>query len=416
VNTPGAAFQSRDFRLFQAARFATMCGLEMLNVGVGWQVYAITGRALDLGFVGLAQFLPVFGLTLVGGHVADRFDRRRILIACNVTITSAALLLYFISRRGVPQVAPIYAVLTVLGVARAFSGPAGQALMPHLVPLTQIGNAVAWGSTVFKIANVVGPTAGGLIYAWRGASAVYGAAAGALLGATASLLSMRIRLGRMEQAGLSWATVLAGVRYVWQQPIILGSISLDLFAVLLGGADALLPIFARDILHVGPWGLGLLRAAPSLGAAATAIWLAWHPIGRRAGSIMLTSVAIFGVATVVFGRSENFALTMAALAVIGASDMVSVFVRMTLVPLFTPPEMRGRVSAVNMVFIGASNEFGEFESGLTAQWFGAARAAVLGGLGTLLVVGAWIGLFPSLRGLDRLEAPAAREVGNPPAA
>ncbi len=383
-----------------------MVGLEMLNVGVGWQVYAITGRALDLGFVGLAQFLPVFGLTLVGGHVADRFDRRRILIACNLTIMIASALLFALSHYGMRDVKPIYGVLVLLGVARAFSGPAGQALMPHLVPVENLGNAVAWGSTIFKIANVVGPTAGGLIYAASGADTVYAGATIAILGAAVSLTAMKIRLGRMEKAELSWATVLAGVSFVWAQPIILGCISLDLFAVLLGGADALLPMFARDILHVGPWGLGILRSAPAIGAAVTAVWLAYHPVVRQAGLVMLTAVVGFGASTILFGYSRNFELSIIALILIGASDMVSVFIRMTLVPLFTPDEMRGRVSAVNMVFIGASNEFGEFESGLTAQWLGAARAVIVGGVGTLLVAAAWIGLFPSLRGLDKLEAPS----------
>jgi len=375
----------------------------MLNVAVGWQVYAITGRALDLGFVGLAQFVPVAGLTLVAGHVADRFDRRAVLLACNSALVIAAGILYVLSRRPIGDANGIYAVLVLLGTSRAFSGPAGQALMPHLVPAEHLGNAVAWGSTVFKIANVIGPAIGGLLYAWRCAATVYMVAGVELFVALLLIGDMRIRLGRMEQSALSWKTVLAGVRYVWRQRIILGCITLDLFAVLLGGAEALLPIFARDILLVGPWGLGLLRSASAVGAALTAIWLAYHPVARRAGATMMACVAIFGAATIVFGVSRNFLLTLAALAVIGASDMVSVFVRMTIIPLATPPEMRGRVSAVNMVFIGASNELGEFESGVTAQWLGAVRAVVFGGAGTLAVVAASIGLFPSLRRLDRLE-------------
>jgi MFS family permease len=403
VHSPGAALHYRDFRLFQAARFSIILGLEMLNVAVGWQVYAISGRALDLGLVGLAQFVPVMSLTLVAGHVADRFDRRRVVMACTLALVLAAALLFQFAQKGSGQLTAIYAVLVLIGTARAFSGPASQALMPHLVPAEHLGNAVAWASSTFKIANVIGPAVGGLLYAWRGASTVYVVSAVELVIALGLIGEMQIRLGRMEKSALSWSTVLAGVRYVWEQRIILGCISLDLFAVLLGGAEALLPIFARDILHVGPWGLGLLRSASALGAAVTAVWLAYHPVARRAGPIMLACVAIFGVATIGFGLSKSFPLTLLALAVIGASDMVSVFVRMTLVPLITPPEMRGRVSAVNLIFIGASNEFGEFESGLTAQWLGAVRAVVLGGLGTLFVVSAWTALFPSLRNLDRLE-------------
>jgi MFS family permease len=403
VHSPGAALQYRDFRLFQAARFVVILGIEMLNVAVGWQVYAISGRPLDLGYVGLAQFVPVASLTLVAGHVADRFDRRRIVMACTGAYAISAALLFALSYYGNRELPLIYGVLILVGTARAFSGPASQALMPHLVPPEHLGNAVAWASSAFKIANVAGPALGGALYAWRGPQTVYLASAAALACALTLMVEMNIRLGRMEKSDLSWATVLAGVRYVWQQKMILGCISLDLFAVLLGGAEALLPIFARDILHVGPWGLGLLRSASALGAAATAIWLAYHPVSRRSGPIMMACVAIFGMATILFGVSRNFALTLFALALIGASDMVSVFVRMTLVPLITPPEMRGRVSAVNLIFIGASNELGEFESGLTAQWFGAVRAVIYGGIGTLAVVGAWCGLFPDLLKLDRLE-------------
>jgi MFS family permease len=405
VHAPFGALRYREFQLFQAQRIAAIIGLEMLNVGVGWQVYAITGRALDLGFVGLAQFVPAFGLTLVGGATADRFDRRAILFACLVAATVAAGLLFTFAAHDVRDVRLIYGALALIGAARAFSGPAGQALMPHLVPEEHLGNAVAWGSTAFKVANVIGPAIGGVVYAAFGAASVYASSGAALLVAAFFVAAMRTRLGRMEQSPLSWATVLAGVRYVWRHRIILGSISMDLFAVLLGGAEALLPIFARDLLHVGPWGLGLLRSAPAVGAAAVAVWLAYHPVKRHAGAIMLAFVALFGVATIVFGVSRDFGVSLAALAVIGGADMVSVFVRMTLVPLFTPPAMRGRVSAVNMVFIGASNELGEFESGLTAEWLGAVRAAVLGGIGTLLVVAAWTTLFPSLRKLDKLEAP-----------
>ena len=398
MSSPGAAFESPDFRFFVAARFTAILAIEAVNVAVGWQVYALTGRALDLGLVGLAQFLPIAGLTLVAGHVADRFDRRMILLLCFLTYAACAVML---SRSA--DVRFIYLVLVLIGAVRAFSGPASQALMPHLVPPEHLGNAVAWGSSAYKVANVAGPAVGGLAYALVGPRGVYLGAAALFVAACALMSAVRIRLGRMEHAALSWKTVLAGVEYVWRHKLVLGSISLDLFAVLLGGAEALLPIFARDLLHVGPWGLGLLRSASAIGAAITAITLAYRPIKERLGHVLFVSVAIFGLATIAFGVSRNFIVTMFALSIVGASDMVSVYIRMTLVPLVTPPEMRGRVSAVNLIFIGASNELGEFESGVTAQWLGAVRAAVAGGVGTLVVVGAWLGLFPALRNFDRFQ-------------
>ncbi len=402
-----AALGYRDFRLFQGARVSAIVSMEMLNVGVGWQLYATTGHALSLGLVGLAQFAPVFLLSLAAGHVADRFDRRLILRTCYMTLAVAALLLFYLAKTSDKRTLPIYAVLVLVGMARSFNGPAGQALLPHLVATEHIGNAVAWGSSSFKVANIVGPTVGGFLYAWRGPSAVYATAAIGFLCASLFVHTMQIRLGRMEPRNTSLRSVLAGVEYVWRTRIVLGSITIDLFAVLLGGAVALLPIFARDLLHIGPWGLGLLRAAPAFGAAVTAIYLAYHPIERRAGATMFVAVAIFGVATISFGLSHSFALTLISLAIIGASDMVSVFVRMTLLPLVTPPSMRGRVSAVNLVFIGASNELGDFESGVAAEWLGVVPAVIAGGVGTLLVVVFGVFLFPRLARLDRLDAHSA---------
>jgi MFS family permease len=380
-----------------------MLGVQMQSVAVGWQIYAATGRPLDLAWVGLAQFLPAAGLSLVTGHVADRFDRRRILISCQAALAALALALFVTTRAGT-GIGPIYAVLVGVGVARAFIGPATQSMLPTLVPVEHFGNAVAWSASFFQVATVVGPMLGGIIYAIAGGpGAVYAMSSACLVAALMLVASMNKARARAPRAATTRASVLAGVRYVRGNPIVLGAISLDLFAVLLGGATALLPVYARDILKLGPWALGALRSAPAAGAAVIAITLARWPIQRRAGSKMLVCVAIFGAATIVFGLSRSFALSLAALVVTGAADMVSVFVRSTLVQLATPEAMRGRVSAVNMVFIGASNELGEFESGLMAQWLGTVPSVVVGGIGTLAVVALWAWRFPKLAGVDRIE-------------
>lgn len=397
-----AAFRSRDFRLYQAARLCSVLGLEAQNVAVGWQIYALTGRALDLGLVGLAQFLPSLGFSLITGHAADRFDRRAILLACYALQIVCSALLFF-QAHAQPNTWAIYGVLLLVGTARAFSAPTAQAFMPDLVPAEDFSSAVAWSSSVFQVATILGPAVGGAIYAWsKGAADVYLSAAILLVLTFGLLAAVKVRTGRMEKRDMSWTTVVAGIHYVFQQKVVLGSISLDLFAVLLGGAVALLPIYARDILHTGPTGLGLLRSAPAIGAAATAVWLAVRPISRRTGPVMLACVFLFGVATIGFGLSRTMWLSLLMLILVGAADMVSVWVRGTLVQMATPPEMRGRVSAVNMLFIGTTNEFGEFESGLTAQWFGAKLAVVLGGLGTCLVVAFFTWRFPQLRAVDRL--------------
>lgn len=399
-----AALQSRDFRNFVAARFAFAIGIQMQAVAIGWHVYALTGRALDLGFVGLAQFLPSIGLALVTGHVSDRFDRRRVMLICYASLACCATALAIVSGRPDVKVSWLYAILVMVGVFRAFAGPASQSLVPHLVPTEHFTNAVTWNSSLMQMATIVGPALGGIVYGWgNGPRHVYVAAAVLMFIASGVLATVRARTGRMEKKAASWSLLVAGIRYVWEQKIVLGSISLDLFAVLLGGATALLPIYARDILHTGPLGLGLLRSAPAVGAASMAFMLAHRPLTRRAGVTMLICVGLFGVATIVFGLSHNLTLSLAALVVLGASDMVSVVVRLSLVQLATPPPMRGRVSAVNMVFINASNELGEFESGITAAWFGAVASVVLGGVGTLLVVLLWAWLFPQLRRIDRVE-------------
>ncbi len=391
------------FRRLLVARFASVTASQMLSVAVGWQVYALTGRPLDLGFVGLAQFLPAAGLSVLGGHVADRFDRRRVVQACHASVALISLALLFEVETGRASLPLVYATLALYGATRAFMGPSGQALVPSVVGEGQLGPAVAWTSTVFELATICGPMLGGALYAWtNGARAVFAVCASLSLVAFVLVGGIHVAPTRRATGGVTAASLLAGVRYVLHRRIILGSISLDLFAVLLGGAVALLPAIARDVLGVGPTGLGMLRAAPAVGAGLMAAWLSVRPLGRHAGAKMLAGVAVFGVATIVFGLSRSLPLSLLALAVLGAADMVSVVVRLTLVQLATPPEMRGRVSAVNMVFVGASNELGEFESGFTAALLGVVPAVALGGVGTLLVVALFWFWFPELRRVDQL--------------
>jgi MFS family permease len=412
---PGtAAFRSRDFRLYQMARALVIIGAEAQSLAVAWQVYQITHRALDLGYTGLALFLPGLLFILPSGHVADRYDRRLVVLVCYGLQVLCTAALFWFSWRGMRSVWPIYGVLALIGSGRSFSGPASSALVPHLVPKEHFVNAVTWGSTIFQIANIAGPAIGGIIFTLPlrnggggglgGASAVYLFTLVTLLGYLALVSRISVRPGRMEKRATSIDVVLAGFHYVWRRKILLGSISLDLFAVLLGGSVALLPIFAQDILHAGPRGLGILRAAPALGALTISISLAFRPIRRHAGRKMFLCVALFGVGTIAFGLSKSIPFSVLALMLVGASDMISVVIRSSLLQLATPPEMRGRVSAVNSLFLGASNELGEFESGLTAQWWGAVRAVVIGGIGSLVVTGLWSVFFPSLRRADTLTA------------
>jgi MFS family permease len=398
-----AAFRYVDFVLYQIERFSVVAALEMQSVAVGWQVYEITRRPLDLGYVGLAQFLPNVFLFLLAGHVADRFSRKNLLLICNLGFVVCSALLIEITRIGPHNVRPIYAVLVLLGIARAFNSPAGRSLLPALVPIEVFPNAVAWNSTTYQTAAILGPAIGGLLYAlFRGPSGVYATSVAACVVATVALARIHIRPSDRAKEEVGLRTVLAGLHYIWTHKIILGSISLDLFAVLLGGAVALLPVYAREILHTGPWGLGLLRAAPGVGAALMAILLAYQPLRRRVGKIMLFCVTSFGVFTIVFGISHSLVLSLISLMLVGASDMVSVVVRGTLVQIATPDSVRGRVNAVDMIFIGASNELGEFESGVTAHWFGTVAAVILGGVGTVVVVALWAWMFPELREADRL--------------
>ncbi|MDQ2834209.1 MAG: MFS transporter [Acidobacteriota bacterium] len=417
-----SAFKSRDFRLYQAARLMVILGAEAQSVAVAWQVYALTHSALDLGYTGLALFLPGLFVMLAAGHAADRYDRRKIILLCyglQACCTAALLWLSMHAealQRG--RIWPIYAVLIGIGLGRAFSGPAASAMLPSLVPKEDFVNAVTWGATVYQIANMSGPAVGGILFTlplagalamWNGAPVVYVFTLVMLLGFIVLVGMIRTRMERSEKKAFSVKTMLAGLEYVWRSKLLLGSISLDLFAVLLGGATALLPIFATDILHAGPRGLGLLRAMPSVGALAVSLTMILRPIKRRAGLTMLVCVGIFGAATVVFGLSKSIWLSSVALVIVGASDMVSVVVRSSVLQLATPPEMRGRVSAVNWLFIGASNEFGEFESGLTAHWWGAVRAVVLGGVASMAVTASASGLFPQLRRADRLTSESLME-------
>lgn len=401
-------FAHREFRLAMVAKLLSVIGGQMQAVAIGWQVYEITRRPLDLGLVGLAQFVPAASLSLVAGHVADRYDRKRILLVFHAGMAVSGIALFALARVGHPKVAAIWLVGALLGVLRTFAGPANQALLPQLVPADLFPHAVGWSSSIWQIAAIGGPFLGGVFYAAggddyaRAAQLVYAAAAVFSVLAFFAIAAMNITPAKKEKKSVDWETLWAGVHYVWRKKLVLGSISLDLFAVLFGGAVALLPIYARDILHVGPTGLGALRSAPAAGAACTALYLAQRPLGRNLGKLMFVSVAIFGVATIVFGLSKSFVVSLAALFVVGASDMVSVVIRQLVVQLSTPDEMRGRVSAVNLVFVGASNELGEFESGLTAAWLGVMPAVVVGGIGTLAVVGLWTLLFPGLRRLDRV--------------
>ena len=399
------AFTYPNFVSYILARFFIVLALEMQSVAVGWQVYDITHRPIDLGYVGLAQFLPGFALFLFGGHAADLFDRRKLLSWCYAGFGLCSGFLLAISWRAPRSVHLIYVVLVVLGVIRSFNWPASRALLPQLVPEEHFPNAVAWNASTFQVATIAGPALGGIAYAaFRGPEAVYTGSIIASVVAIFMTLRIHPRPQMVSKEPVSLKTVLAGFRYIWEKKVILGSISLDMFAVLLGGAVALLPVYAREILHTGPWGLGLLRSAPGVGAAVMAMVVAYRPIRRRAGITMLICVAGFGVFTIVFGVSRSLVLSLVALFLVGASDMVSVIVRATLVQIATPDEMRGRVNAIDMLFIGVSNELGEFESGLTAQWFGTVPAVVLGGVGTLLVIATWTVLFPELRKADQLSA------------
>ncbi len=398
---PGrAVLACRDFRVFIAARFLSALAIQVQNVAVGWLVYDLTRSPWALGLVGLAEFLPAITLALVTGHTADRYPRRRILMACAavIALVSAGLLALAVMR--LPALWPVYALLVVFGAARAFANPASQALLPNLVPPEHLASAIAWNATSWQTATIAGPAVGGLLY-YLGPGAAFGTAALAFVACIGLFATIAPR-PQAPGAPATRATLLAGIRFIRSRPAILGAISLDLFAVLLGGATALLPVYARDILAVGPGGLGLLRSMPAVGALAMALWLAAHPLVRASGRRMFQAVTVFGLATIAFGLSTNLVLSCVLLVLLGAADMVSVYVRQTLVQWDTPDAMRGRVAAVNSVFIGASNELGQFESGAVAALIGTVPAVVVGGIGTLGVVLVWRRWFPELASRDRL--------------
>ncbi len=418
-----AAFGHPAFVLFQVARFLIVAATEMQAVAVGWQVYEITKRPLDLGLVGLVQFLPGILLFPVSGHASDRYERRNVLSVCYAGYGVCFALLLMLAHRKIHAITAIYVVLVLLGVVRSFNSTASRSILPQLVPEKDFPNAVAWNATTFQAATILGPSFGGIVYAIaNGPSAVY---AIAMLIALIALVStfrihpqFKVRPRQITSPrSMTFKNVFAGLHFIWERKLILGAISLDLFAVLLGGAVALLPVYAREILHTGPWGLGLMRTAPGVGASLMAVLLAHRPLRGRSGPTLLWAVAGFGVLTIIFGLSRSLTISLIALVLLGASDMVSVIIRATLTQLATPDEMRGRVMAVDMIFIGTSNEFGQFESGVTAQWFGTVPAVVLGGVGTLVVIALWAWLFPELRhagALSEIRAPQLEETGTAP--
>jgi MFS family permease len=409
------AFTYPSFVLYQTARFFIVLATEMQAVAIGWQVYEITRRPIDLGLVGLSQFLPGILLFLVSGYTADRFDRRKVLTFGYAGFAVCSAMLLAITIHGEQTVYPIYAVSALVGIVRAFNAPASRAILPLIVPEEHFHSAFAWGATIFQAATILGPAVGGVIYALsRGPAPVYAAAMIAAASAAFSMLGVKPQFRPRPREPFSWKTILAGMHYIWHEKLVLGSISLDLFAVLLGGAVALLPVYAREILHTGPWGLGLLRCAPAIGATAMALMLAYRPMRSRIGVKMLWCVAAFGVATILFGISHNLALSMIALVLVGATDMVSVVVRGILIQLATPDAMRGRVNAVDMIFIGMSNELGAFESGATAAWLGVVPAVIVGGAGAIVVTALWAWMFPALRNADQLPSvESARKIPEP---
>ena len=396
------------FRLLFGTRLFSQLAVQMLSVAVGWQIYDLTDSALDLGLVGLVQFLPPLCLTLFVGQVADRYDRRYVLVGSYgltfATITGLLGLTLF-AEDPLPG---IFALLLVNAAARSFDAPVLQSLIAAVVPRSVLSRAVAASSSANKVASIVGPAIGGFLYI-GGPAIVYGTCAALMFCALVAILFAASPPSSGPRAPMSWAGMLAGLTFIRRREAILGAISLDLAAVMFGGATALLPIYARDILEVGPVGLGLLRAGPAAGGILIAFWLSSHGIERRAGRVMYIAVVVFGLATILFGVAQNMALSLAALIILGGANMFSVVVRHTMVQVNTPDAMRGRVAAVNALFAGGSNELGAFESGVTADWFGAPGSVVLGGAATILSVALWVWWFPSLGRVDRLDTPLFEE-------
>ncbi|WP_240420916.1 MFS transporter [Paenibacillus periandrae] len=401
LQSPDSIHKHSSFTKFWISRTLSSTSFQMLSVAIGWQMYDLTHDAFSLGFVGLAQFVPMVLLTLVVGHVADRFDRRKIVFFCQIVEAAIAVLLLLGNLAGWLGRDQILVAAAIIGACRAFEGPSSSALLPQLVPKAILQQAIAWSTSAGQTAQILGPSLGGLLFS-VGPAFVYITAAVAL--SAAGILTFLIR---MEQSirklePLSMSSIFSGMVFIYRRPIILGTISLDLFAVLLGGATALMPIFAQDILHAGPWALGVMRTAPAVGALVMSIVLAYFPLKKAFGSTLFGALFVFGLATMLFALSTNLLISLVALLFIGASDVVSVVIRSSLVQLQTPDEMRGRVNAVNSLFVGTSNQLGEFESGMMAGFMGAVPAAFIGGIGTIAVAGLWMYLFPSLRRLRSL--------------
>jgi len=408
VPSARALLKERDYLLFWGSRWCGAFAAQIESVALGWQMYALARRTMDVqesaflvGMIGLAAFIPVFFLTLPAGEAADRYDRRKVALACLSGEMVSALILTVAAWRGIATPAMLLGVALLFGAGRAFFAPANTAMGPMLVPRELLPRSIAWNSLAWQTASIAGPAAGGILVAISPAHAFVTAL---ILYACSALCVALIRKNTKPktQPGSRWTLIKEGLAYVWREKIVFGAISLDLFAVLLGGATALLPVFARDVLHVGAPGFGILRAGPAIGATAIALWLAAHPLRKKAGAFMFGGVAVFGLATCVFAMSKTLWISVAALAVLGGADMLSVYVRQTLIQLVTPDPMRGRVAAVSFVFIGASNELGEFESGVVARFLGPIGAALFGGIGALCVTGLWAWMFPALRKADRL--------------
>ncbi|MBN3725101.1 MFS transporter [Burkholderia sp. Ac-20379] len=391
------------FQRFWSARVLSSISFQMLSVAIGWHIYALTKSAYALGLVGLAQFLPMFVLTLVVGHVADRYDRRRIVAVCQSLLAVASAVFLAGTLGGWLNAPAIYALAACLGAARAFENPTVASLLPAVVPRSELPRATALSTSATQTAMIIGPAAGGVLYG-LGPSVVYVLGV-AFFGCAACLMgSLQLTSKPVARAPVTLESVFSGIAFIRREPAILGALSLDLFAVLFGGAVSLLPIYAHDYLQTGPWGLGLLRSAPAIGALAGTLWFARFPMRKRPGIAMFAGVIVFGIATLVFGMSTWLPLSLLSLATLGAADVISVVVRSSLVQLRTPDAMLGRVSAVNALFIGTSNQLGEFESGITAGWWGARPAVLIGGLGTIGIALLWMRLFPALRTMRSLEA------------
>ena len=403
-----ALFGRPDYVRLWVSRVASTLGVQIQSVALGWQMYAVARETMGVaqsafyvGMIGLAAFIPVFFLALPAGETADRYDRRKVLLLCYLGEIATAVILACAAIFDFVSIPLLLALSALFGASRAFMGPASTALGPMLVTKALLPRSIAWNSLSWQGGSIAGPALGGILLGISpGAS--YTATVGLYLVAATCVFLIKGNTQPVVNPGSRWALMKEGLRYVWENKIVFGAISLDLFAVLLGGATALLPVFARDVLHVGPQGFGILRAGPAMGATLVAICLASFPIRRHAGLIMFGGVALFGAATIVFGLSTSLPLSVLALAVLGGADMLSVYVRQTLVQITTPDQMRGRVAAVSGLFIGASNELGEFESGVVARFLGPVGAAIFGGVGALIVTGVWAKLFPDLRKADKL--------------